>query len=116
MTYILCALAVLAAGVLAFGVNRGLRTYLKFRGKRIVSCPETHQAAAVRVAAGNAAAEAALGQGHLKLSACSRWPEREVWARVLAADRRGAEGVSGFDDRQSVVSGTAVRVLPQTLW
>ncbi len=78
MTYILYALVILAAGVLAFGLSRALRTYLKFRGKRIVSCPETHHAAAVRVAAGSAAVEAALGQEHLKLSACSRWPEREV--------------------------------------
>ena len=77
MNYILLAVAIAAVALLAFGLRRALRTYLKFRGKRIVSCPETHQPAAVRVAAGKAALESSVGETHLNLSQCSRWPERE---------------------------------------
>ena len=121
MNYILVGVVTIAVVLLAIGLgvglSRALRTYLKFRGKRIVSCPETHQAAAVRVAAGNAALKATIGHDELRLKECSRWPEREaVRARVLATDRRSAEGVSGFDDRQSLVSGQGVRVLPQAVW
>ncbi len=78
MNYIIYSVAILVAGVFAFGLSRAMRGYFKFRGKRIVSCPETHQAAAVRVAAGDTALGAILGREHLKLSECSRWPEREV--------------------------------------
>ncbi len=78
MTYVLLGMVLVAAGYLAYELSRALRTYLKFRGKRIVSCPETHQAAAVRVAAGDAALKATVGDEHLRLSECSRWPEREV--------------------------------------
>jgi len=78
MKYVLL-IALIAVAVLAIvELSRALRTYLKFRGKRIVSCPETHQAAAVRVAAADAALKATVGNEHLKLSECSRWPEREL--------------------------------------
>lgn len=77
MKYILITLAVIIAASAVFELIRALRTYLKFRGKRIVSCPETHQAAGVRVAAGKAAAGAVLGAAQVRLSECSRWPEKE---------------------------------------
>jgi hypothetical protein len=70
-------MAVIAVVLAVVGLRRALRTYLMFRGKRLVSCPETHQAAAVRVAAGKAALEASVGQQELRLSDCSRWPVRE---------------------------------------
>lgn len=51
MKFILITLVTAAAVFVIVGLRRALRTYLKFRGKRLVSCPETHQPAAVRVAA-----------------------------------------------------------------
>jgi hypothetical protein len=63
-----------AAVTLAY---RTIRTYVKFRGKRIVSCPENRLAAAVKVAATEAAFQGAIGEPHIRLSQCSRWPERE---------------------------------------
>jgi hypothetical protein len=80
MDYILVGVAV-AFGLLMIGLGLGLRraarTYLKFRGKRIVSCPETHETAAVGVAAGDAALRALIGEEELGLKECSRWPDRE---------------------------------------
>jgi hypothetical protein len=51
--------------------------YLKFRGRRIVTCPETGQPAAVEVDARFAAATAVLGEPSLRLKSCSRWPEHK---------------------------------------
>src|SRR5579859_1882553 len=39
-----------------------------------------------------------------------------VRAGVSGADRRSAEGVPGFDDCESMVSGQGMRVLPQAVW
>lgn len=76
MTYILLVLAVAALAAVAFELKRASRAYLKFRGERIITCPENHQPAAVRVAAGKAALEATLHAPHLNLSECSRWPAK----------------------------------------
>jgi hypothetical protein len=53
-----------------------LRTWLKYRGNRIITCPENLQPAAVRVNALNAAKWTAVaGETDLHLKSCSRWPE-----------------------------------------
>jgi len=74
MSYTILALAAVLA-VVVFELLRLLGVYRKFRGDRIISCPENRLPAAVRVAAGKAAIEAAVGTPHLQLSECSRWPE-----------------------------------------
>jgi hypothetical protein len=51
--------------------------YLKFRGKRLVSCPETREPAAVEVDAKYAAFTAPIGEEGLRLNHCSRWPESQ---------------------------------------
>src|SRR5438094_7529989 len=85
MKYVLIMLMI-AAGVFAIAaLRRALRTYLKFRGKRLVSCPETHQPTAVRVAAGKAAFKATLRNERLRLSECSRWPEKEACGQECLA-------------------------------
>jgi hypothetical protein len=89
MTYVFVGVMVTAAALLLVGLgvklSRAARTYLKFRGKRIVSCPETHEAAAVRVAAGEAALKATVGRDELMLKECSRWPERHVCGQECLA-------------------------------
>lgn len=59
-----------------FRVTAALRLYTKFRGERLVTCPEDRKAAAVRVAAGTAAGESMIGKPHIGLKECSHWPER----------------------------------------
>ncbi|HTQ59880.1 MAG TPA: hypothetical protein VMI32_06645 [Candidatus Solibacter sp.] len=86
MDYIFVGASVAAVVLLALGLGVGLtravRAYMKYRGKRIVSCPETHHAAAVRVAAGDAALHATIGEAELRLKECSRWPEREACGQL----------------------------------
>lgn len=71
------SLVALAAVGGVIWLSIGLRTYLRYRGERLVVCPETHKAAAVDVDAGVAARAALGGSLNLRLSDCSRWPERE---------------------------------------
>jgi hypothetical protein len=77
MKYILLVLGVLVAGYALFRLVVAFRAWLRFRGQRLVTCPETKQPAAVRVAAGPVAVEATVRKPHLRLSECSRWPERQ---------------------------------------
>ncbi len=54
-----------------------VRTYRRYRGTRLVTCPETSEPAAVSVDATHAALTAAFGGKELRLTTCSRWPERK---------------------------------------
>jgi hypothetical protein len=48
-----------------------IRRFFNYRGVRVITCPETNEGAAVSVDALQAAVS-----GSLRLSSCSRWPER----------------------------------------
>lgn len=74
---IIIAVLVLAVGLFVLRAAPALRAYFRFRGDRLVSCPETHKAAAVHVAAAEAGIGAFLNEPTLRLNECSRWPERE---------------------------------------
>lgn len=50
--------------------------YSQFSGSRLVACPENRQAAVVSVDARHAAESAVDGSPDLRLSCCTRWPER----------------------------------------
>ena len=77
MTTGLIGIALLAglAGVVLFRFIPVVRTYLLYRGKRIVTCPETLMPEAVDVAAGSAAISAFCGSPEPRLDQCSRWPQ-----------------------------------------
>jgi hypothetical protein len=74
--FITLVVVVLAGGLFVFRAIPGIRAYFDYRGKRLITCPETHKAAAVDVAAGEAAVGAFLSEPTLRLKECSRWPER----------------------------------------
>jgi hypothetical protein len=75
--WVAVVVVVVAVGLFAFRAIPGLRAYFAYRGKRLITCPETHEAAAVDVAAGEAAVGAFLSEPTLRLKECSRWPERQ---------------------------------------
>ena len=68
-------LAVMAA-YLGYRMIHGIGVYFRFRGTRLVTCPETHKAAVVEVAARSMGMQAILDEPCLRLSECSRWPMR----------------------------------------
>jgi hypothetical protein len=49
---------------------------MKYRGQRVIRCPENQRPAGVRVDAAHAAATGFGKAPELRLSQCSRWPER----------------------------------------
>ena len=75
--FITLVVVVLAVGLFVFRAIPGIRAYFNFRGKRLITCPETHTTEAVDVAAGEAAIGAFLSEPTLRLKECSRWPERQ---------------------------------------
>jgi hypothetical protein len=63
-----------------------LRSYRKLRGPRVVVCPETSEPVAVEVAAMKAALGSVGGEPELRLSSCTRWPERQDCGQQCLAE------------------------------
>jgi len=73
---ILMIVGILLAVIVAFALAMALRSYLRYRGERVITCPETKQPAAVHIDMMKVANEAVLGKLNIRLDQCSRWPER----------------------------------------
>jgi hypothetical protein len=56
------------------GLRYFLRTSAKFRGARVITCPETGHQAMVEVDASHAALTSLAGQTEIRLESCWRWP------------------------------------------
>jgi hypothetical protein len=63
--------------VAALYIAMAIRAAYRVRGKHVVICPETGAAAGVVVDAGHAAATALLDSSDVRLTSCSRWPDRQ---------------------------------------
>lgn len=74
-------LAAAAAIVVVYVAVRLARSYFRMRGARVVTCPENHEKAEVQLDARHAA----LGHSD-RLSACSRWPERQGCGQECLAE------------------------------
>jgi hypothetical protein len=70
---LLVAIAILLTGI---AVWRLTSAWSKYRGRRVITCPENGSPAGVMVDARHAAATALGSAPELRLSSCSRWPER----------------------------------------
>ena len=77
LTLVLLSIVAIVGGLLLVRTIPALSDYFTFRGKRLVTCPETHQKEAIDVAARKAALTALFGEPTLRLDRCSRWPERQ---------------------------------------
>ncbi|HSP94518.1 MAG TPA: hypothetical protein VLU06_08195 [Thermoanaerobaculia bacterium] len=67
-----------------------IRSYRRYRGKRVVTCPETKQTVAVEVKAARAALSGAFDDPDLQLSSCTRWPERQDCGQECVAQIEAA--------------------------
>jgi hypothetical protein len=72
--YILAAIVALT--LLYFIARPLIRAFMKYRGARVITCPETEAPAGVEVNALKAAFSG-FGKPELRLKDCSRWPEKE---------------------------------------
>jgi hypothetical protein len=73
--YLILLIVLLAAFYLVIPPIAG--AFIRYRGKRLVTCPETRKTVAVDVDAKHAALTAAVGHPDLRLTTCTRWPERQ---------------------------------------
>src|SRR5579859_5915175 len=73
----LIAVVTLFAAFAIYLAATAIRVYTKFRGKRLVTCPEDKMAAAVSVNAAAAARASSVKEAHIRLERCSHWPEHE---------------------------------------
>jgi hypothetical protein len=70
-------LLILAAALLLFGAFILVPVYRAYRGKRLITCPETKQPAAVELDSIRAAfTQFGDEPGRFRLTNCSRWPEK----------------------------------------
>ena len=74
---ILILLAVTAVISLLMPAVCALEVYRTRRGVRQVTCPETKRVAAVEIDALHCAATSLAGTEYMRLSGCSRWPEKK---------------------------------------
>jgi hypothetical protein len=65
---------VLLAAALWFGIGWLVRSSSRYRGKRIVTCPETKKPAIVEVDSLHASLTSTVGLPDIRLNDCSRWP------------------------------------------
>jgi Protein of unknown function (DUF1761) len=75
---ILILLAVTAVVSLLMPAVYAVEVYRTRRGVRQVTCPETKRAAAVEIDALHCAATSLAGTEYMRLSGCSRWPEKKT--------------------------------------
>ncbi len=66
----------------------GVRAYRLYGGLREVTCPETMEAALVKIHATRAIASKLAGQNRLPLRSCSRWPEKKGCDEACAVQLR----------------------------
>lgn len=63
-----------------------VQAFMRFRGKRLVTCPETKKIVAVDVDATHAALTIGCGIPELRLTSCTRWPERHDCGQECVAE------------------------------
>lgn len=73
----LLLVVVVAAATVYLAVPYLLRAYLRYRGTRTVTCPETHLNAVVEIDAKHAAITSVVAKTELRLADCSRWPSNQ---------------------------------------
>jgi hypothetical protein len=64
----------LVATGLFFGIRHFVRAYFRYKDSKIITCPDTGQAAMVEVDAMHAALTSIVGQPDIRLQNCWRWP------------------------------------------
>jgi hypothetical protein len=77
---------ILLAVALWFGIRWLVRSSSRYRGSRIVTCPETKKPAIVEVDARHALLTSTVGLPDIRLQDCSRWPMKEQCGQECLMD------------------------------
>jgi hypothetical protein len=88
---LLAAASVGVLGILGYFLWPAVRAYRDFRGVRVIRCPETEAPAAVELDPLEAAATVGMGRrAGLRVTTCSRWPERRDCDQACRAEIEAA--------------------------
>ena len=79
-------ITILMAAALYFGFRWLIRASSKYRGSRIVICPETKKPAIVEVDSLHASLTATVGLPDIRLEDCSRWPIKQQCGQECLID------------------------------
>lgn len=93
---------VLIATASFFGIRWLVTAYSRYRGTKIVTCPETGRPAVVEVDALHASLTSTVGPPDIRLEKCSRWPIKEQCGQQCLTDLDVAPD-------QCLVSGVLMR-------
>jgi len=93
---------VLIASASYFGIKWLVRAFSRYRGTRIVTCPETGRPAVVEVNALHASLTSTVGPPDIRLENCWRWPVKEQCGQECLANLDVAPG-------ECLVSGVLMR-------
>jgi hypothetical protein len=74
------------AAALWFGIRWLVWSFSKYRGSRIVTCPETKKPAIVEVDSLHASLTSTVGLPDIRLEECSRWPIKEQCGQECLID------------------------------
>lgn len=77
-------LLVLVGAMLALGLGKAFKAWLRFRGPMLVTCPETAAPTAVKVDV-TTMTGGVLSESGIRLASCSRWPERAACDQLCVA-------------------------------
>lgn len=102
--------------VLSVYLGIALTTWIRLRGARVVTCPETRTPAAVTIDREHAALTAVWEKPDLKLATCTRWPERrncdqDCVAEILESGRETRPATIAarfFERRRCTICGHAI--------
>ena len=93
---------IILATALYFGIRWLVRACSKYRGARVVSCPETGRPALVEVDTPHASLTSIAGRPDIRLESCSRWPMKNQCGQECLANLDVAPG-------ECLVSGLLMR-------
>jgi len=93
---------VILATALYFGIRWLVRACSKYRGTRVVACPETGRPAVAEIDALHASLTSIVGLPDIRLESCSRWPLKNQCGQECLANLDVAPG-------QCLVSGVLMR-------
>ena len=74
------------AAALWYGLRWLVRSFSRYRGSRIITCPETKKPAIVEVDSLHASLTSTVGLPDIRLEQCSRWPIKEQCGQECLMD------------------------------
>lgn len=81
---------VLGIGAVFVLLPVAVHTWQRYRYRKVVTCPETHQPAEIAIDTPRAALSSVFGRAKVRIRECSLWPKRKGCAQKCVSPERRA--------------------------